>query len=58
MSYNSYLGLVETDSNNTHLAQMLQQLAGYYHEETECLFMVQIAQGLVHMGKGINQGWL
>jgi hypothetical protein len=31
---------------------MLRQLAGYYHKEPDCLFMVRIAQGLVHMGKG------
>ncbi|KAJ3914307.1 hypothetical protein F5877DRAFT_82915 [Lentinula edodes] len=24
----------------------------YYHKEADCLFMVRIAQGLVHMGKG------
>ncbi|KAJ7799143.1 hypothetical protein B0H14DRAFT_1710991 [Mycena olivaceomarginata] len=33
-------------------AQMLQQLAGYYHKEPDRLFTVRIAQGLVHIGKG------
>ncbi|KAF7299885.1 26S proteasome regulatory subunit RPN1 [Mycena chlorophos] len=27
-------------------------LAGYYYKEPDCLFMVRVAQGLVHMGKG------
>ncbi|KAF9050814.1 26S proteasome regulatory complex, non-ATPase subcomplex, Rpn1 subunit [Hymenopellis radicata] len=31
---------------------MLRQLAGYYHKEPDCLFMVRVAQGMVHMGKG------
>jgi 26S proteasome regulatory subunit N1 len=46
------MGLVGAGSNNARLAQMLRQLAGYYHKEPDCLFMVRIAQGLVHMGKG------
>lgn len=31
---------------------MLRQLAAYYHKEPNHLFMVRIAQGLLHMGKG------
>jgi 26S proteasome regulatory subunit N1 len=31
---------------------MLRQLAGYYQKEPDCLFMVRVSQGLVHMGKG------
>src|SRR5882762_1172790 len=46
------MGLVGAGTNNARLAQMLRQLAGYYHREPDCLFMVRIAQGLVHMGKG------
>ncbi|KAK7042997.1 proteasome regulatory particle base subunit [Paramarasmius palmivorus] len=46
------MGLVGAGSNNARLAQMLRQLAGYYYKEPDCLFMVRIAQGLVHMGKG------
>jgi len=46
------MGLVGAGTNNARLAQMLRQLAGYYHKEPDCLFMVRIAQGLVHMGKG------
>ncbi|KAJ1536393.1 proteasome regulatory particle base subunit [Nowakowskiella sp. JEL0078] len=46
------MGLVGAGTNNARLAQMLRQLAAYYHKEPNCLFMVRIAQGLVHMGKG------
>lgn len=46
------MGLVGAGTNNARLAQMLRQLAGYYHKEPDCLFVVRIAQGLVHMGKG------
>jgi len=48
-------------TNNARLAQMERQLACYYHKESDCLFVVRIAQGLVHMGKGaigINQFYL
>ncbi|KAJ7254468.1 putative proteasome 26S subunit, non-ATPase, 2 [Mycena rebaudengoi] len=46
------MGLVSAGTNNARLAQMLRQLAGYYYKEPDCLFMVRVAQGLVHMGKG------
>ncbi|CAG8552839.1 6622_t:CDS:10 [Paraglomus occultum] len=46
------MGLVGAGTNNARLAQMLRQLASYYHKEPNCLFMVRIAQGLLHMGKG------
>ncbi|KDR72525.1 hypothetical protein GALMADRAFT_252654 [Galerina marginata CBS 339.88] len=46
------MGLVGAGTNNARLAQMLRQLAGYYQKEPDSLFMVRIAQGLVHMGKG------
>lgn len=46
------MGLVGAGTNNARLAQMLRQLANYYYKEPDCLFMVRIAQGLVHMGKG------
>ncbi|KAJ7237397.1 hypothetical protein C8J57DRAFT_1529448 [Mycena rebaudengoi] len=46
------MGLVGAGNNNARLAQMLRQLAGYYYKEPDCLFMVRVAQGLVHMGKG------
>ncbi|CAJ0745231.1 6084_t:CDS:10 [Entrophospora sp. SA101] len=46
------MGLVGAGTNNARLAQMLRQLASYYHKDANCLFMVRIAQGLLHMGKG------
>ncbi|TPX40116.1 hypothetical protein SeMB42_g01547 [Synchytrium endobioticum] len=46
------MGLVGAGTNNARLAQMLRQLAAYYHKEPNSLFMVRIAQGLLHMGKG------
>ncbi|GAA6024580.1 hypothetical protein JCM10207_008663 [Rhodosporidiobolus poonsookiae] len=46
------MGLVGAGTNNAKLAQMLRQLASYYNKEPDCLFMVRIAQGLTHMGKG------
>ena len=46
------MGLVGAGTNNARLAQMLRQLAVYYHKEPDCLFIVRVAQGLVHMGKG------
>jgi 26S proteasome regulatory subunit N1 len=46
------MGLVGAGTNNARLAQMLRGLASYYAKEPDCLFMVRIAQGFVHMGKG------
>lgn len=46
------MGLVGAGTNNARLAQMLRQLASYYQKEPDALFMVRIAQGLLHLGKG------
>ncbi|KAI9221766.1 armadillo-type protein [Blastocladiella britannica] len=46
------MGIVGAGTNNARLAQMLRQLASYYNKDAQCLFVVRIAQGLVHMGKG------
>lgn len=46
------MGIVGAGTNNARLAQMLRQLASYYYKEPDSLFMVRIAQGLLHMGKG------
>ncbi|KPI36073.1 26S proteasome regulatory subunit rpn-1 [Cyphellophora attinorum] len=46
------MGLVGAGTNNARLAQLLRQLASYYHRDQSSLFMVRIAQGLLHMGKG------
>ena len=46
------MGMLGAGTNNARLAQLLRQLASYYHRDANSLFMVRIAQGLVHMGKG------
>lgn len=46
------MGLIGAGTNNARLAQMLRQLAAYYHKEANHLFMVRLSQGLLHMGKG------
>ena len=46
------MGLVGAGTNNARLAQLLRGLASYYSREPNCLFMVRIAQGMVHLGKG------
>lgn len=46
------MGLLGAGTNNARIAQLLRQLASYYHRDQETLFMVRIAQGLLHMGKG------
>ena len=47
------MGLVSSGSNHSRVAGLLRSLASYYYEETNPLFMVRVAQGLLHMGKGI-----
>jgi 26S proteasome regulatory subunit N1 len=47
------LGLVGAGTNNSRIAQMLRQLAVYYQKEPNHLFLVRIAQGLLHLGKGL-----
>ncbi|KAG7660667.1 RPN1 [[Candida] subhashii] len=46
------MGLVGAGTNNARLAQLLRQLASYYIKSPESLFMVRIAQGILHLGKG------
>lgn len=46
------MGLVGAGTNNARLAQLLRQLASYYHRDQSTLFMVRLAQALLHMGKG------
>lgn len=46
------MGLVGAGTNNARLASMLRQLAQYHAKEANNLFMVRIAQGLTHLGKG------
>eukprot|EP01097_Dermamoeba_algensis_P002543 TRINITY_DN2013_c0_g1_i1.p1 TRINITY_DN2013_c0_g1~~TRINITY_DN2013_c0_g1_i1.p1 ORF type:complete len:255 (-),score=58.75 TRINITY_DN2013_c0_g1_i1:145-909(-) len=46
------LGISAAGTNNARVSNMLRQLSGYYYKNPNHLFMVRIAQGLVHMGKG------
>ncbi|XP_037070345.1 LOW QUALITY PROTEIN: 26S proteasome non-ATPase regulatory subunit 2-like [Pollicipes pollicipes] len=46
------MGLVGAGTNNARLAANLRQLAQYHARDPNNLFMVRIAQGLTHMGKG------
>ena len=46
------LGMIGCGTNNSRIAQLLRQLATYYYKEPHNLFMVRVAQGLLHMGKG------
>ena len=46
------MGMLGAGTNNARLAQLLRQLASFYHRDQNSLFMVRIAQGLLHMGKG------
>lgn len=46
------LGLCGAGTNNSRIAGLLRQLSSYYSTEANHLFIVKIAQGLLHMGKG------
>ncbi|KAG7829106.1 hypothetical protein KL920_002899 [Ogataea angusta] len=54
VAYNAIfgMGLVGAGTNNARLAQLLRQLASYYVNDQNALFMTRISQGLVHLGKG------
>ncbi|XP_075476361.1 26S proteasome non-ATPase regulatory subunit 2 homolog A-like [Primulina tabacum] len=47
------LGLIGAGTNNARIAGMLRNLSSYYYKDASLLFSVRIAQGLVHMGKGL-----
>lgn len=47
------LGLIGAGTNNSRIAGMLRQLSVYYSKEPSSLFLVRIAQGLLHSGKGL-----
>lgn len=54
VAYNAIfsMGLIGAGTNNARLAQLLRQLASYYINDQNGLFITRIAQGLVHLGKG------
>ncbi len=45
--------MIGAGTNNARLAGLLRNLSGYYYKEPTLLFLVRVAQGLVHMGKGL-----
>eukprot|EP00244_Chara_vulgaris_P006492 TRINITY_DN2463_c0_g1_i1.p1 TRINITY_DN2463_c0_g1~~TRINITY_DN2463_c0_g1_i1.p1 ORF type:complete len:270 (+),score=39.94 TRINITY_DN2463_c0_g1_i1:56-811(+) len=47
------LGLIGAGTNNARIAGMLRNLSSYYYKDPSLLFCVRIAQGLVHLGKGL-----
>uniref|UniRef100_A0A0E0LZV6 26S proteasome non-ATPase regulatory subunit 2 homolog n=1 Tax=Oryza punctata TaxID=4537 RepID=A0A0E0LZV6_ORYPU len=47
------LGLIGAGTNNARIAGMFRNLSSYYYKEAGHLFCVRIAQGLVHLGKGL-----
>jgi len=47
------LGFLGAGTNNSRVANILRQLASYYSKEPNHLFLVRIAQGLLHLGKGL-----
>jgi len=47
------MGMIGAGTNNARLAGLLRQLAAYYAKDSNTLFVVRIAQGLLYMGKGL-----
>uniref|UniRef100_A0A7N0UKP4 26S proteasome non-ATPase regulatory subunit 2 homolog n=1 Tax=Kalanchoe fedtschenkoi TaxID=63787 RepID=A0A7N0UKP4_KALFE len=47
------LGFIGAGTNNARIAGMLRNLSSYYYKDPNLLFWVRIAQGLVHLGKGL-----
>jgi len=47
------LGVLGAGTNNSRIAGVLRNLSGYYAKEPNHLFLTRIAQGLLHMGKGL-----
>lgn len=48
------LGIVSAGTNSSRVAGLLRQLSEYYAREANNLFIVRIAQALLHMGKVIK----
>jgi 26S proteasome regulatory subunit N1 len=47
------MGMIGAGTNNSRIAGMLRQLGAFYAKEPNHLFLVRIAQGLLHLGKGL-----
>lgn len=46
------IGIVGAGTNHARIAAMLRTLAQYYSKDPNTLFVVRLAQGIVHAGKG------
>eukprot|EP00002_Diphylleia_rotans_P008447 TRINITY_DN1828_c0_g2_i1.p1 TRINITY_DN1828_c0_g2~~TRINITY_DN1828_c0_g2_i1.p1 ORF type:complete len:870 (-),score=207.08 TRINITY_DN1828_c0_g2_i1:486-3095(-) len=46
------LGLLGAGTNNSRVANLLRQLASFYSRDPSHTFLVRLAQGMLHMGKG------
>ncbi|KAL6067324.1 26S proteasome non-ATPase regulatory subunit 2 [Balamuthia mandrillaris] len=46
------LGMIGAGTNNSRAAKLLRNLSAYYYKDANHLFVVRLAQGLLHMGKG------
>ncbi len=47
------LGMIGAGTNNARIAGLLRQLSSFYKSKADPLYVVRIAQGLLHMGKGL-----
>jgi 26S proteasome regulatory subunit N1 len=47
------MGIVSAGTNNSRVAGLLRQLSDFYSKDAGHVFCVRIAQGLLHMGKGL-----
>lgn len=48
------MGLVGAGTNNSRLDQLLRHLSSYYNKSSDTLFIVKIAQGILHLGKNTS----
>lgn len=47
------LGIASSGTNNSRVAGLLRQLSEFYAKDASHIFCVRLAQGLLHMGKGL-----
>ncbi|PHJ22004.1 26s proteasome regulatory subunit [Cystoisospora suis] len=47
------MGIVGAGTNNARIAALLRSLASYYCKDSNALFVIRLAQGLLYMGKGL-----
>ncbi|GMH84448.1 hypothetical protein TL16_g09926 [Triparma laevis f. inornata] len=47
------LGIVSAGTNNSRVAGLLRGLSDFYNKEAGHMFCVRVAQGFLHMGKGL-----